>query len=80
MAKQKIHTPRLYPKDDFVKVIPTTEPMGIYFTLRYLDGKDVNNWYRLKKQKDNKELSKRIRDIQKQVKYYDEIKEQIYAI
>lgn len=29
---------------------------------------------------DNKELSKRIRDIQKQVKYYDEIKEQIYAI
>lgn len=80
MAKQKIHTPRLYPKDDFVKVIPTTESMGIYFTLRYLDGKDVNNWYRLKKQKDNKELSKRIRDIQKQVKYYDEIKEQIYAI
>ena len=80
MAKQKIHTPRLYPKDDFVKVIPTTEPMGIYFTLRYLDGKDVNNWYRLKKQKDNKELSKRIIDIQKQVKYYDEIKEQIYAI
>lgn len=28
----------------------------------------------------NKELSKRIREIQKQVKYYDEIKEQIYAL
>ena len=54
MTKQKIHTPGLYPKDDFVKVVPTTEPMGIYFALRHLytDGKDVNDWYSLKKQND----------------------------
>lgn len=54
MAKQKIHTPELYPKDDFVKVVPTTEPMGIYFALRHLytNDKDVNDLHRLKKQKD----------------------------
>ena len=54
MTKQKINTPGLYSKDDFVKVIPTTEPMGIYFALKhlYIDGKDVNDWYKLKKQKD----------------------------
>ena len=54
MAKQKINAPGLYSKDDFVKVIPTTEPMGIYFALKhlYIDGKDVNDWYKLKKQKD----------------------------
>ena len=53
MAKQKINTPGLYPKDT-TKVIPTTEPMGIYFALRYLymNDKDVNDWYKLKKQKD----------------------------
>lgn len=52
MAKQKINTPGLYPKDDFVKVVPTTKPMGIYFALRHLytddkdvNDKDVNDWY-----------------------------------
>ena len=69
MAKQKIHTPRLYPKDDFVKVIPTTEPMGIYFTLRYLDGKDVNNWYRLKKQKDKYLLEAAWKEVQSSENY-----------
>ena len=51
MAKQKINTPGLYPKDDFVKVVPTTKPIGIYTVLRHLytDDKDVNDWYRLKK-------------------------------
>ena len=54
MAKQKIHTPGLYPKDDFVKVVQTTEPMCICFALRHLytNDKDVNDLYRLKKQKD----------------------------
>lgn len=55
MTKQKINTPGLYSKADFVKVIPTTEPMGIYFALRHLytDDKDINDWYyHLKKQKD----------------------------
>jgi len=54
MAKQKINTPGLYPSDNIVKVIPTTEPKGLYFALRYLytDDKDVNDWYKLKKQKD----------------------------
>jgi hypothetical protein len=54
MTKQKINTPGLYPKDDFVKVIPTTEPIAIYFAMRHLytDDKDVNDWYHLKKQKD----------------------------
>jgi hypothetical protein len=28
MTKQKIHTPGLYLKDDFVKVIPTTEQLN----------------------------------------------------
>lgn len=35
MAKQKINTPGLYPMNT-TKVIPTTEPQGIYFALRYL--------------------------------------------
>lgn len=34
MTKRKY--PCLYSKDDFVKVIPTTEQMGIYFALRHL--------------------------------------------
>lgn len=52
MTKQKYQC--LYSKDDFVKVIQTTEPMGIYFALRHLytDDKDINDWYHLKKQKD----------------------------
>lgn len=51
MAKQKINAQELYPKDDFVKVVPTTKPIGIYTVFRYLytDDKDVNDWYRLKK-------------------------------
>ena len=54
MIKQKINAQELYPKDDFVKVVPTTKPISIYTVLRYLytDDKDVNDWYRLKKQKD----------------------------
>ena len=61
MTKQKINTPGLYSKDDFVKVIPTTEPMGIYSALKhlYIDGKDVNDWYRLEKyllEADHKEV------------------------
>lgn len=54
MTKQKINAQELYPKDDFVKVVPTTKPIGIYTALRYLytDDKDVNDWYKLKKQKD----------------------------
>lgn len=51
MAKQKINAQELYPKDDFVKVVPTTKQIGIYTVFRYLytDDKDVNDWYRLKK-------------------------------
>lgn len=54
MIKQKINAQEFYPKDDFVKVVPTTKPISIYTVLRYLytDDKDVNDWYRLKKQKD----------------------------
>ena len=54
MTKQKINTPGLYPSCDVTQVVPTSEPMGIYFALRYLytNDKDVNDWYRLKKQKD----------------------------
>lgn len=56
MATQKINTPApgLYPKTDFVKVVPTTEPKGLYFALRYLyaDDKDVNDWYFTLKNKD----------------------------
>lgn len=47
MTKQKINTPGLYQKDA-TKMIPTAEPVGIYFALRYLydsDNKDVNDWY-----------------------------------
>ena len=51
MTKQKINAQELYPKDDFVKVIPTTKPIDIYTVFRhfYTDDKDVNDWYRLKK-------------------------------
>lgn len=65
MTKQKINTPGLYPKDDFVKVIPTTEPMGIYFAMRHLytDDKDVNDWYHLKKQKDKYLLEAAWKDV-----------------
>lgn len=51
MTKQKINAQELYPKDDFVKVVPTTKQIGIYTVLRHLytDDKDVNDWYRLKK-------------------------------
>lgn len=54
MTKQKINAQELYPKDDFVKVVPTTKQIGIYTVLRHLytDDKDVNDWYKLKKQKD----------------------------
>lgn len=50
MTKQKINTTGLFLKDT-IKVIPTSEPMGIYYALRYLysDDKDVNNWYNIKK-------------------------------
>lgn len=57
MSKQKINTsglclkdPGLYSKDT-VSVIPTTQPHGLYFALRYLytNDKDVNDWYRCKK-------------------------------
>ena len=53
MTKQKTNAPGLYPKTDFVKVVPTTEPTGIYFALRYLyaDDKDINDWYFTKKNK-----------------------------
>lgn len=51
MTKQKINAQELYPKDDFVKVVPTTKPIGIYTALKYLYtvDKDVNDWYRLEK-------------------------------
>ena len=51
MTKQKINAQELYPKDDFVKVVPTTKPIGIYTALRYLYtvDKDVNDWYSLEK-------------------------------
>lgn len=51
MTKQKINAQELYPKDDFVKVIPTTKPIGIYTALRHLYtvDKDVNDWYSLNK-------------------------------
>ena len=42
--------PQLYPLSS-VNVIPTTQPQGIYYALRYLyeDDKDVNAWYRSEK-------------------------------
>lgn len=53
MTTQKINTPApgLYPSSDVTKVIPTTQPHGIYFALRYLYDtyKDVNDWYNIKK-------------------------------
>lgn len=53
MTTQKINTPApgLYPSSDVTKVIPTTQPHGIYFALRYLydTNKDVNDWYNIKK-------------------------------
>lgn len=51
MTKQKINAQELYTKDDFVKVVQTTKPIGICTALRYLytDDKDVNDWYRLEK-------------------------------
>lgn len=71
MVKQKINAPGLYPKNDFVKVIPTTEPMGIYFALRHLytDDKDVNDWYSLKKQKDKYLLEAVWKEVSSNVDY-----------
>jgi len=65
MTKQKIDTPGLYPSNDVTKVIPTTQPHGLYFALRYLYdcNKDVNDWYHLKKQKDKYLLEAAWKDV-----------------
>lgn len=53
MTNQKINTPApgLYPSCDVTQVVPTSQPHGLYFALRYLydTNKDVNDWYNIKK-------------------------------
>ena len=65
MTKQKINTPGLYQSSDVTKVIPTTQSHGLYFALRYLYdcNKDVNDWYKLKKQKDKYLLEAAWKDV-----------------